>query len=160
MEYQSSVRDGRLHPDATRSRRGSWLIVCMLVVKGSRTGTPHNTRVDVQLFVFIVCCDWPSFFFPPLHSLKSSPVILVCKRCACDIYILKRTLKLLFFSTRSLFDIMSAHESGVDLSFDILELDFHDFENILKEGCDENGFYTLKSKPPVSSRWVASFFQV
>lgn len=47
---------------------------------------------------------------------------------------------------------MSAPESGVDLSFDILELDFHDFDNILKGGCDENGFYTLKSKPPVSSR--------
>ncbi|XP_068203778.1 probable serine/threonine-protein kinase pkgA [Palaemon carinicauda] len=46
---------------------------------------------------------------------------------------------------------MTAPESGIDLGFDILELDFDDFENILKEGSDDNGFYTLKSKPPVSS---------
>ncbi|XP_076069573.1 uncharacterized protein LOC143041507 [Oratosquilla oratoria] len=46
---------------------------------------------------------------------------------------------------------MCDQESGVDLAYDILELDMDDFDAILNEGSDENGFYQLKSKPPSTS---------
>ena len=52
---------------------------------------------------------------------------------------------------------MSAPDSGIHLGFDVVELDEGDFEAILSEGGDDNGFYTLKSKPPVACRWVCEY---
>ncbi|MPC23757.1 hypothetical protein E2C01_016818 [Portunus trituberculatus] len=49
---------------------------------------------------------------------------------------------------------MSAPDSGIHMGFDVVELDEGDLEAILREGGDGNGFYTLKSKPPVACRWV------
>ena len=43
---------------------------------------------------------------------------------------------------------MSSRESGIDLAFDI-ELSLDDFDRILEQGSDSNGYYTLKSKPPL-----------
>lgn len=49
---------------------------------------------------------------------------------------------------------MSAPDSGINLGFDVLEFDEGELEALLREGGDGNGFYTLKSKPPVACRWV------
>lgn len=48
---------------------------------------------------------------------------------------------------------MASSESGIDVSYDTLELSMEDFDKLLEpDGVDIRGFYKIRSKPPHSSR--------